>query len=252
MTRELSDDARSFIVHALSEEAPPSPVHRGRLRRAVIARAAAAGGGAAVLVGTSVAKAGAKSLLLAALGSAGVGLGAGVVFAGAAHFAFAPPAAPEAAASAVWQAPAVPHVAAPVAALPRAVSVDGASAEAPSVPEPAVMPPPRGSLASAAPATSAAPGPALRAELDLLAEVQGALRDHQAARALELIARYDARFPRGSLVNERLAAEVFAACQIGEPARAKRVAALFLQADSTSALAVRVRSACADAAVDGR
>jgi hypothetical protein len=85
----------------------------------------------------------------------------------------------------------------------------------------------------------------LRAELDLMAQVQEALRDAQGARALELIARYDARYPSGLLETERLAAEVFAACQVGDAARARGAARRFLARDSASALAARVKSACA-------
>jgi hypothetical protein len=250
MTRDLSDETRALIRNALAAEVPPTHEHRSRLRRGVIARAAAAGG-VALLLGSSVAKAGGKSLLLTALGSAGVGVGAGLVFAGAAHFAFDAPSAPEAAQSAQ-----VARVAASRAAPARAMPV---SSEPASVDEARPEPADVGEVGEPAPALAAAPravgegraapvasaGSALRAELDLMTEVQSALRDGQGARSLDLLARYDARFPHGALTNERLAAEVFAACQTGDQPRAQRVAANFLQTDASSALAARVRNSCA-------
>jgi hypothetical protein len=86
--------------------------------------------------------------------------------------------------------------------------------------------------------------PSLRAELELMNQVQLALRDGRAVRALELVARHAAVFPQGQLTNERLAAEAFAACQIGDVERARRAAAAFLRRDSSSALALRVKNTC--------
>jgi hypothetical protein len=86
--------------------------------------------------------------------------------------------------------------------------------------------------------------PDLREELELMGEVQAALRDGLGARALELTALHAGRFPRGQLARERLAAEVFAACQAGQSERALRAASRFLERDSSSLLAERVRNAC--------
>lgn len=84
----------------------------------------------------------------------------------------------------------------------------------------------------------------LRAELELMSEVQSALRDQQGARALRLIERHDAEFGQGQLQQERLAAEVFAACQVGDRSRARDAATRFLGSDRTSPLALRVQGAC--------
>jgi hypothetical protein len=85
---------------------------------------------------------------------------------------------------------------------------------------------------------------ALRAELSLLKEVQGALRVGRARRALELVARHEREFPNGQLGNERLAAEVFAACQLGDVPRARSASLRFLERDRSSPLALRVKGAC--------
>jgi hypothetical protein len=77
-----------------------------------------------------------------------------------------------------------------------------------------------------------------------MSQVQAALRDNRGAQALSLLERYDDSFPRGQLGTERLAAEVFAACQVGDVARAGRAATRFLQRDSSSPLAQRVKGAC--------
>jgi hypothetical protein len=104
---------------------------------------------------------------------------------------------------------------------------------------------PPAAVSTPLPASSSAEEDSLERELELMAEVQGALRDGRSELALELVQRHAAAFPNGQLVNERLAAETFAACRSGDPARARRAAALFLARDATSALASRVRNTCA-------
>jgi hypothetical protein len=115
---------------------------------------------------------------------------------------------------------------------------------APLVNAPRVEPPP---LPSPAPSVAAV-SPELRAELELMNQLQAALRDGAASRAEQLIAEHTARFPRGQLVLERQAAEVFAACQLGDAVRARRLARAFLSLDGKSALAARVRASCASEA----
>lgn len=256
MTRELSDDARSLIRAAVSEEPRPGRAHRARLRRGLQVRAAA--GGVLTFAGASAAKAaGGASVLSTVTSFVGLGFGAGLVLAGAAQVALGPSAAPMAtdhsavpvahARTSPAQAvtlPAVPPLAESVGpATPEPHEVkrveDDAALELASGKALAV-----GSASPPSPSGSATPSPSLRAELDLMAQVQGALRDGRAARALALIARYDLQYPSGSLANERLAAEVFAACAIGDPARAQRAATAFLARDSVSVLAGRVKKAC--------
>jgi hypothetical protein len=257
MSGKLSPEARSLIRDALAEEPLPSGAHRDRLRRGVLARAAA--GGAVTLVGSSVAKASGYALFSTVASSVGLGFGAGLVLAGAAQFAFTP------------SVPSVTKHEVPAASArspraPAALSARLALLVPSSATLPAVAAPPSAAFApvpSKAPALNAAAsagastpavlpsadasanaGSALRDELDLMARVQEALRDAHGARALELIARYDAQHPSGSLETERIAAEVFAACQVGDPARAHRAAQRFLTRDSASPLAARVKSAC--------
>jgi hypothetical protein len=254
MTRELSDDARSLIRAAVAEERGPDRAHRARVRRELEVRVAA--GGALTFAGASVAKAAAGHSVLATVTSfVGLGFGAGLVLAGAAQVVLSPNAAPLAPESPAKLAASArtshAEFALPPPAPPLAESAASAAPEPHEVRRPGentALELPSGktrALGDAAlPGENARASSSLRAELDLMAQVQGALRDGQAARALELIARYDARYPSGSLVNERLAAEVFAACSIGDRARAARVAALFLARDSVSALAGRVKKAC--------
>jgi hypothetical protein len=260
MTRELSDDARSLIRAAVSEEPRPDRAHRARLRRQLQVRAAA--GGALTFAGASVAKAaGGASVLSTVTSFVGLGFGAGLVLAGAAQVALGPSAAPVPNDRPSVSAPHARGSHAEAATLPTAPA--GVESVASGVPEPPELKriddeaalelasgKARAVSGATAPVASAAPNSSLRAELDLMAQVQGALRDGQAARALELIARYDLRYPSGSLSNERQAAEVFAACAIGDSARARRAAAIFLAHDNVSALAGRVKKACF-ASIDG-
>jgi hypothetical protein len=244
MTGDLSDDTRSLIRDALAEERRPGHAHRNRLRRSVLARAAT--GGVVTLVGASVAKASGHSLLALVVNGVGLGFGAGLVLAGAAQLAFAPKIQSDSHENVAQPAPvrsvqvtsvgaSVPDRALPVGPMTSAepIDLDGSSQSKRRFVE---------SAPSAA--ANAASGSRLRAELDLMAQVQGALRDGHGAHALELIARYDAQHPSGMLQNERLAAEVFAACETGDRARAGRVARHFLARDSVSALAARVKNAC--------
>ena len=258
MTRELSDDARALIRAAVSEEPRPDRDHRARLRRQLQVRAAA--GGVLTFAGASVAKAaGGASVLSTVAAFVGLGFGAGLVLAGAAEVALGPSAAPLATDHSAVLAPQART--SPAAAATRPTVPPLAESVAPATPEPqdvkrveddAALELASGKArtvgsatpASASASASATPSPSLRAELDLMAQVQGALRDGHAARALTLIARYDLQYPNGSLTNERLAAEVFAACSIGDRARAQRAAAAFLARDSVSALAGRVKKAC--------
>jgi len=254
MTRELSDEARSLIRHAVAEERPPGPAHRERLRHAILARAAA--GGVVTLVGASVAKASTPSLFSVVATSVGVGFGAGLVLIGAAELALNPSAtAPRADPTTGVAARGTNEPRAALArplpsAMAPAATVPPASSEASEEPSPVNTAAAEARELEVAPSATA--GSALRAELDLMAQVQEALRDGRGARALELIAHYDTQYPSGMLETERLAAEVFAACQTGDAARARRVAARFLARDSVSALAERVKHSCAFANREGQ
>ncbi len=85
--------------------------------------------------------------------------------------------------------------------------------------------------------------PALEQELAALERVQAELRSGRGETALALL---DSSRSRGTvLAEERLAAEVFAACQAGQVERARRAAQSFLARNSGSFLTERVRRSCA-------
>jgi len=160
-----------------------------------------------------LATASAHSLLAVVSSGIGVGFGVGLVLAGAAQLAFKPRAKPARSEHALGprsrrplQARSTPEPTPPAT---------GATAEqAPSLEPPGANESNRGSNQPGAAAASskrgapeiapsngsgAVPGSPLRAELDLMARVQEALRDARGARALELIAQYDAHHPSGML-----------------------------------------------------
>jgi len=82
-------------------------------------------------------------------------------------------------------------------------------------------------------------------EIALLEQVQAALRAGNGARALSLLDQKSPASGSGQLGAERLAAEVFAACQVGDRQRAGRAARLFLQAYPATPASARVRASCA-------
>jgi hypothetical protein len=257
MTEPLSREARGLLQQAVSDESAlgADAARRARLKQALLSGLAASSAG--LVAGTTEAAVGVK----AASGALSLvkGLAVGLLVSGGIAGGFrlalssdaeAPPptvasraAAPRGAepaqlADAVRAADASPRVdetTPPVA--PALVDVSAPGKARAAAPANSAEPP-----GAAKPAESAAL--ALRAELALMSEVQAALRDNQGARALTLIERYDGSFALGQLRNERLAAEVFAACQVGNVARAERAAAQFLLRDSSSPLATRVKGAC--------
>jgi hypothetical protein len=262
MTEPLSREARGLLTQAVNDEGAlrADAARRARLKQALLSGLAASSAG--LVAGTTEAAVGVK----AASGALSLvkGLAVGLLVSGGIAGGFrlalssdteAPVPTLVSASSAATpgrmdpaklaEAGAVPPVVvAPVteAASPAApASVDASAAKAR-----ALLP-----ASAAEPADAAKPpessAPALRAELQLMSEVQAALRDNSGARALTLIERYDGAFAQGQLRSERLAAEVFAACQVGNVARAQRAAAQFLSRDLSSPLAARVQGACINA-----
>jgi hypothetical protein len=254
MSRELSNRARGMLERALAEERPliPDALRRAQLKRSLLHGAALAGAGqaaAASLPSQALATSTSATpavLGLASLGPLAKGIAVGLLVAGGAIGGaqlFAPEAAP-AAASALMPTkqvePAVAVTPAPPVAAPAVSSTSRSSDERRAS---GVSTPGRPVSSDGASLPEAAPG--LAAELELLNAAQAALRDGRSAQALQLLQRYDRTFPHGQLVGERLAAEVFAACQVGERARATRAAERFLQRDARSVLAGRVQRSCA-------
>jgi hypothetical protein len=252
MSDELSSDARAVIRGAVAQESSIDAAGRARLKRALFAKAAllapeAAQAAQIAAPGASLGSAltASKLGILAAKG-AGAGLLVAVTLQGVSHFAAGPAARhPAVSAPRVRANDASERPGAPAAAHGRELvpAHDGVPPKAVSAMTPqALAGPPI--VAGAAPPASGSAGTSLSSELLLMAEVQRALRDGRPARALELVARHAAAFPEGQLVNERLAAEAFAACQSGDVSRARHAAALFLARDATSSLAERVRKTC--------
>lgn len=251
MTQELSEQARAVLERALDEERPlmPGAARRAQLKRSLFQGAALASAGQAaaapVTHGLTASVAAPKGVLVS-LGPLAKGIAVGLLvsggLAGAAQvFSAVPsPATAPAMASSSRAAAAVSVALSPVLASP---------AEGDANPSPGqkaanvVAMSARPSSRDAASPADAEPG--LAAELQLLNAAQAALRDGRSAQALVLLERYDQAFPHGQLLGERLAAEVFAACQVGDRARAARAAERFLQQDVSSVLAGRVQRSCA-------
>lgn len=108
---------------------------------------------------------------------------------------------------------------------------------------------------SSPPAPSSAspePAPAAPAEVDPVLEearlirlAVRALHEHDPARALAWLEEHRARFPDGSLREERLATRILALCDAGQTSEARREASLFLASHPGSVQAARVRASCA-------
>ncbi|MBN2191762.1 MAG: hypothetical protein JW751_03005 [Polyangiaceae bacterium] len=278
MNEPLSPRAREIIRAAMAAETPPAAPQRARVKRGVLAAAlapsiAAAASGAE---GGALRAAAAKSTLGLALGSWGAKATAAVVIAiGAAIAATQAPSVEKSHQPGLAASPA-PH------SVPQQLGNDpGAAAPSPagsnvriSSAAPSERPPNgirglpspdpapnrttvRGTRAENVtdrPTADAAPtgdrgtapsmhGQQLRAELAALERVQAQLRAGRGDAALALL---DAQTGEGTLLaEERLASEVFAACQAGQEERARRAAGAFLARAPRSLLADRVRHSCA-------
>jgi hypothetical protein len=91
-----------------------------------------------------------------------------------------------------------------------------------------------------------APRPStLGAETSLLEAARTALGQGNPAGALSLLERHEREFPGGALVEERLAAKVFALCGLGRRTEAVRTAARLLESSPNSPLRARVLDSCA-------
>jgi hypothetical protein len=127
---------------------------------------------------------------------------------------------------------------------PENGTTDDASHAAPA--ETAAEPetPGPGEPPAVAAATRGAPS-SLGAETALLENARAALGRGDAAGALALLDEHERDFPRGVLVEERLAARVFALCGLGRTAEAERVAERLLRHSPSSPLRARVLQSCA-------
>lgn len=257
---ELREDARSLIRAAVAEERAPSDARRAALKRTLLSQAALLAAGKAAAAPDALWVEGARALGEgAALSGGALGAGAlgglfvkgavvGALVAGALHgvarferASSAPETAPRAVSTESLPSPR-PHA---QSIAPAALAVTSHTATLPlvasvSAPVTAAVPgtPPRDSAQTAT-------TPSLRAELELMAAAQAALRDGHSPRALELVDRHARLYPHGQLVQERLLAEALAGCQAGDLVRGRRAAQAFLARAPSSAMAARVKSACA-------
>jgi hypothetical protein len=143
-----------------------------------------------------------------------------------------------------------PHLGAPRAPVARQPAAVEPAAEQPVTPKLA-------SSGSAAPASASSERaqplrhpplaasvtpPSLAAEVQLMHDVEAALRANQPQRALALL---DQHRGDGFMAEERAAAHVVTLCQLGRSDAARKEAADFLRARPRSPLAARMRSTCA-------
>ena len=130
-----------------------------------------------------------------------------------------------------------PAVAAvPVEATESAPAIAGSVAQAPVTH--------RSKRSSAPSLATASASPSLAVEVQLMHDVDSALKSGQPERALSLL---DERRPGdgGYMWEERAAARVFALCQLGRVESARAAAARFLRDRPRSPLSARVRATCA-------
>jgi hypothetical protein len=268
MNERLGREARELIERARREEAVADADELARIRRRVLVAAS----GSAVLgtLGKALALKGngafgIPSLLKAAL----IGSGTGAVAIGFTLMLAAPSgssdgarakagSAARASARSMEAAPrplssdAVPITTSEVAADPPQDARVPEKSRAPSdrarTTRESIEPrsPPAATIEAHAPAAATEAG-TLAPELALLEHVQAELRSGQGTRALELLDNSSLAIEHSQLRAERLAAEVFAACQAGDLERARRVMKRFLDEYPNTPMAARVRASCAGA-----
>jgi hypothetical protein len=97
------------------------------------------------------------------------------------------------------------------------------------------------------PAVAPAPSApsSLGVETALLQDARSALARGDAAGALSLLDQHEREYPRGVLIEERLATRVFALCSLGRKAEAQGVAEHLLRHSPSSPLRARVLQSCA-------
>jgi len=100
-------------------------------------------------------------------------------------------------------------------------------------------------LASAAPGAPPVPTSDVATELALLKAAQRELNTANATMSLALLDDHARRYPDGALKSERLAARVFALCQLGRVDQARAAALEFMNAAGDSPLVPRVLASCA-------
>jgi hypothetical protein len=238
MTDELSPAARSLLRAARSYDDPTSDDSH-RVRASVMAKVGVAVGvGAAVgatssawsfasigaILGTTAGKIGTAVVLVA-------GISAGTYVATRPHGASHATALSSLASSGT--------VVQPVALTPKVVDV-APPASPPAVETPSkarTSAPMRGSHARRATSD-------LEGEVRLLEEADADLRRGDAEAAIARLNEHAARYPGGTLADEREGVRAIALCRAGRVTDGKAAADRFLAAARKSSLAARVRAAC--------
>lgn len=240
---DLDPAARSLVDLARSAD-EPTDADRHRVMHALAAGIAT---GAAIAATASTASAAAEAAGTVAGGATlgtkfagwlGTGVVAGLAASGAVvavSRAMPPPAAKESA-NVVVAKPTGEPVPVGRIAIPRAEPVTTLVAE----PAREIEAPAERRGGPPAPATSS-----LGAETGLLEAARAALGRGDSQGALSLLERHERAFPAGALVEERLAAKVFALCGLGRRAEAARAGAELLRRAPASPLRARVLDSCA-------
>lgn len=144
----------------------------------------------------------------------------------------------------VVEEPPKPPASPPAKAVEARVAARPATAERRTPPPPRDAPPPSAEPKS----TQASPPPkidTLGQETALLRDAQAAMREGNAAAALQKLDSMASAYPDGVLREERRAARVLALCAAGEVDEARAEAQRFLREAPRSPVAERVRASCA-------
>jgi len=264
MTNELGAEARALIDQACRQELPPGSAELERIRRNVVGGAVSS---AVMLAAPHAAGFAGATTPLALVALALKGAAAGTLVAltafGANRYLFdpAPPRDSARYDARLSPVPVEPTQVTrpPVApsALPPADAARASDARVVSAPVGVARP----AATSFADGSSRAPSgvssssleasAALHEEAVLLQRVQQELRAGRGAEALRLLDASSERLERGQLRQERLAAEVLAACQTGDRARALQSARAFAAENPATPSAARLRGSCVGAEVFG-
>jgi len=257
---ELSAEARALIERVGGADGPDAE-RRRRVKRHLVAALASAGAGLGGI--TQVAAATAHASTTGVVSAASAKLSAGKLLlwlatGAAAGTLVASPAV-------VWRmAASSPAPAHEIAAKPLATGVAEPKAPPVAPPVAAVIPAPvdepstpstaqeANAPGSAKPAPRAVPAPpSLAEETRLLESAQRELAAHRPSAALSLLDEHSRRFGRGALAEERSFARVLSLCALGRAEDARAAAAAFFVSWPSSPLLPRLRASCAVSRTEG-
>ncbi|MFT5354100.1 MAG: hypothetical protein ACI9KE_001301 [Polyangiales bacterium] len=263
MNDELSSDSKDFLSLATSDgDVSPTDADRKRVRKGVgLALASAAGVAASAgsasaaagsVAGLATGSLGLKAIMVIALVSGVVGVGALAVSAPEEADVTTSEVAPPSPARTGPPAT-IPEVAPNAPATPTLPVMDPADEAAPEEQRPEVQAPaPEPATARSSGTRSVVPTPheesasttSLSDELGLLRAAQRARIQGNFDEALRRLEEHNRRFPAGLLAAERDGTRVFVLCDASRGVEATRAQTAFLRDHSTSPLAHRVRSGC--------